>query len=297
MPNWTKVLSEINEFQRQNNPLDAVRNKYMKILNKITKRNVIAYYSGWLSKPGNAGISDSDKNAFMTTIHQLDKTKGLDLILHTPGGNVAATESLVDYLRAMFGTNIRAIIPQLAMSAGTMIACSCKEILMGKHSSLGPIDPQFGGISAQGVIEEFERAKQEIKSDNSTIPVWQTILAKYHPTFIGDCEKAIKWSEQMVVKWLMDGMFKNQTDARKKAKRITKYLSKHEISKTHERHFSPDVLLQKGVKVILIEDSGKPFQDTVLTIHHAFMNTFASSSAIKIVENHRGVKMIFVAAK
>ena len=37
----------------------------------------------------------------------------------------------------------------MAMSGGTMIACSCKEILMGKHSSLGPVDPQIMGIAAQ----------------------------------------------------------------------------------------------------------------------------------------------------
>lgn len=73
----------------------------------------------------------------MTVIHQLDRNKGLDLILHTPGGDTAATESIVDYLHNMFGNNIRAIVPQLAMSAGTMIACSCKEIIMGLQSSLG----------------------------------------------------------------------------------------------------------------------------------------------------------------
>lgn len=32
----------------------------------------------------------------MTTIHGLDRTKGLDLVLHTPGGDLAATESLVE---------------------------------------------------------------------------------------------------------------------------------------------------------------------------------------------------------
>ncbi len=106
--------------------------------------------SGWLEKAhlvaqGLTGteVNDSDKNGFMATIHQLDRTKGLDLVLHTPGGNVAATESLVDYLRAMFGSDIRAIVPQLAMSAGTMIALASKQIVMGQHSSLGPIDPSL----------------------------------------------------------------------------------------------------------------------------------------------------------
>jgi ClpP class serine protease len=76
-------------------------------------------------------VNDKDKNAFMVNIHKLDRSKGLDLILHTPGGDLAATESIVDYLHSMFGLNIRAIIPQISMSAGTLIALSCKEIVMG----------------------------------------------------------------------------------------------------------------------------------------------------------------------
>jgi ClpP class serine protease len=88
-------------------------------------------------------VNDADKNGLMTVVHQLDRSKGLDLLLHTPGGETAATESFVDYLRSIFGKDIRAFIPQLALSAGTMIACACKEIYMGKQSSLGPVDPQF----------------------------------------------------------------------------------------------------------------------------------------------------------
>ena len=37
----------------------------------------------------------------MSVIHKMERKKGLDLILHTPGGDVAATESLVDYLKEM----------------------------------------------------------------------------------------------------------------------------------------------------------------------------------------------------
>lgn len=49
------------------------------------------------NNPGNA-INDKDKAAFMLNVHGLDRSKGLDLILHTPGGDLAATESIVDYL-------------------------------------------------------------------------------------------------------------------------------------------------------------------------------------------------------
>ncbi len=94
----------------------------------------------------------------MAMCHELNVENGLDLILHTPGGDVAATESIIDYLNNIFDGNIRAIIPQLAMSGGTMIACSCKEIVMGKQSSGGPVDPQINSVPAHGVISEFKNA-------------------------------------------------------------------------------------------------------------------------------------------
>lgn len=144
MPNWNQLLDEIKATGSVH---DVVRRRYLLKTHQITKRNTIIYYSGWLQKRGMPGseINDEDKNGFMTVIHGLDRGVGLDLILHTPGGDAAATESLVDYLRSMFGTDIRAIVPQLAMSGGTMTACACKAILMGKQSrALGLSIPSLG---------------------------------------------------------------------------------------------------------------------------------------------------------
>jgi hypothetical protein len=81
---------------------------YLRQLYEYTGRNTIYYYSAWLEKnqllqQGVTGfqVSDNDKDALMATIHGLDRSKGLDLVLHTPGGGVAATESIVEYLRAL----------------------------------------------------------------------------------------------------------------------------------------------------------------------------------------------------
>lgn len=126
MPNWSEILKEMEDCKRVD-ALDYIRRNYLKRLSDITGRNTIAYYSAFLQKFDNnqLSINDNDKNGFMTVIHKMDRSKGLDLILHTPGGDLAAAESIVDYLKVMFGHNVRAIIPQIAMSAGTMIACSC----------------------------------------------------------------------------------------------------------------------------------------------------------------------------
>jgi ATP-dependent protease ClpP protease subunit len=290
MPNWKQLLDEIKETGSTH---DVVRRKYIRRLRYYTGRNVIVYYSGWLQKKGLDGteVNDADKNGFMTVVNHLDRNKGLDLLLHTPGGETAATESLVDYLRSMFGTNIRAIVPQLALSAGTMIACACKEIVMGLHSSLGPIDPQFRGIPAHGVMEEFNRAAAEIKADPSRIPVWQPIIAKYTPAFIGECEKAIQWSTEMVTEWLKSGMYGESEEPAPTVDKIVSELSDHALTKSHARHLSLTNCKDIGLKTVPLE-SDKKLQDAVLTVHHACIHTLTATSAFKIIENHLGIAFI-----
>jgi hypothetical protein len=294
MPNWSEVLQEINHvmFMGASAP-DIVRRKYLKLLNEHTSRNVIAYYSGWLSKPNLAqgDINDEDKNGFMMAVHQLDRSKGLDLILHTPGGGIAATQSIVHYLRKMFSDDIRAIVPQLAMSAGTMIACSCRGIVMGKQSNLGPIDPHMRGIPAQGVIKEFRRATKEIKRDPGSIAIWQPIISQYRPTFLSQCEQAIQWSNEFVESQLREVMFKGDPQAKKKATAIRRFLSDYSRNKTHDRHIHAEECKEHGLKVIALEDDSD-LQDLVLTVHHCYMHVFMNLPAYKIIENHRGRALV-----
>lgn len=294
MPNWNELL---NQIKAAGSVQDIVRRNALQNLHAVTGRNVIAYYSGWLQKGQLARqgvrfeITDADKQGFMSTVHQMDRSKGLDLLLHTPGGETAATESLVDYLRSMFGNDIRAVVPQLAMSAGTMIALSCNEILMGKHSSLGPIDPQINGIAAHGVIEEFTRASDEIKKDQSKIYVWQPIIAKYSPTLVGECQKAIDWSNEMVQNWLETGMFQGNADATKKAKRVVKELGDHALTKSHARHISLKRAQELELNATVLEDN-QALQDAVLTVHHTFILTLSMTPAVRLIENQNGIAYI-----
>lgn len=295
MPTWKDLADEI---KAAGSTYDSVRRKYLTKLNRVTGRNVIVYYSGWLQKPalqqhGYTGfaVNDSDKNGFMAAIHRLDRTKGLDLFLHTPGGDLAATESLVDYLRSMFGTDIRAFVPQLAMSAGTMIALSAKNIVMGKHSSLGPIDPQIGGIAAHGILEEFHQATKDISDNQATIPLWQPIIAKYHPTLIGSCQKAIAWCDSMVKDWLISGMFLDDPEGALKADAIINELGSHALTKSHARHISIQKARDVGIEITALEDDSR-LQDAALAVHHACILTLTSTPACKIIENHLGVAYI-----
>ncbi len=297
MPNWHDVFVEIQALQAKGqreavSAGTAIRHKYLQALYSHTGRNVIAYYSGWLSKGSInfSEINDEDKNGFMTTIHKLDRSRGLDLILHTPGGGIAATQSLVNYLQKMFGRDIRAIVPQLAMSAGCILACCCKEIWMGKQSNLGPIDPHLRGIPAYGVVEEFERAVKDVKKDPSLIAIWQQIIGQYRPTFLGQCQNAIKWSNSFVEQQLEEGMFSGQPSARKKARKTTRALSDYKKNKSHERHFDAEECEQIGLNIKQLE-SDPIMQDLVLTVHHCYMNMMMNTPAFKIIENQNGIAL------
>jgi hypothetical protein len=328
MPNWSEVLqeiqqvqvSELNEANRAGqesnkhqmlaqpaNCINVVKRGYLDKLYTRTGRNVIAYYSGFLSKPGIKGteINDEDKNGFMMAIHKLERSKGLDIILHTPGGGITSTQSIVDYLHKMFRPNensapdIRAIIPQVAMSAGTMIACSCKEIWMGKHSNLGPIDPQVNGWPAYGILQEFERACKEIKDDPSKIPLWQSIIGKYPPAFLGHCKNAIDLSNTFVKKQLANVMFKGQPGAHKKADKIVKSLARYERNKTHDKHIHFEECQKLGLNVKLIEDlkderghNDDVIQDLILTVHHCYMHLLMNTAVFKVIENHKGIGFV-----
>ncbi|MBQ9536338.1 MAG: hypothetical protein IJU79_00960 [Desulfovibrionaceae bacterium] len=84
MSGWTELLEEIKHCKtsKDENAFDVIRKKYLLALHHYTKRNIIAYYSGFLQQGNVFGIdiNDLDINGFMTTIHKLDCSKGLDLI-------------------------------------------------------------------------------------------------------------------------------------------------------------------------------------------------------------------------
>lgn len=291
MPNWHDVLAEIQAELKngRQDALDVVRRRYLEKLFLYTGRNTIAYYSGFLSKPGIQllGINDEDMNGFMMAVHRLDKAKGLDLILHTPGGSIATTESLVNYLHLMFNRDMRVIVPQIAMSAGTMIACSSREIILGKQSSLGPIDPQLRDLPAQGVLNEFKKALAEIKLDPESVQVWRWIIQQYHPTFLGQCQQAIDWTKKFVGDQLREVMFEGDPDASAKSDAIVEALSDADVHKSHDRHIPMAKCQELGLRIRVLEDDGE-LQDLVLTVHHCYMHAIMNSGTFKIIENHTG---------
>ena len=268
MPTWSVILNESQKAKGRagNNPKAAIdyivnlKKDYLRRLSAKTGRNSILYFSGFLQKqPSNdTSINDLDINAFMENIYGLDKSKGLDLILHTPDGDLAATEQIIKYIKTCFNGDIRAIIPQMAMSAGSMIAVSCKSVVMGKQSSLGPFDPQLNGVPCQSAIREFYKAVDDVSKNPASLGLWQAILSKLNPTFLTLCEQADELADDLTEKILKDKEIKFETK-----KKIKEVFAKNNDSKTHSRHFDRDKCKEAGLDVIDLEADNE-LQDIVL---------------------------------
>lgn len=264
------------------------RSQKMANLFNYTNRNIICYFSAWVQKSTNnpeIAIIDNDINGFMNAIHGMDRNLGLDLLIQTPGGSVTATESIVTYLKKIFNNNIRVIVPHLAMSAGTMIACASKEIILGKESSLGPIDPQYKNVPTQGAIKEFEQAMEEITENPNKALVWKEIIRQYRPTFVGECKNIVDMSKTIVKEWLADNMFCNDTDSEIYIKKIMDELSEHQSSKVHDRHYDFEKCKELGLKVVAMEGK-QELQNLILELYHSYVaSAYILKPAIKFIES------------
>jgi ClpP class serine protease len=139
MPTLSEVQKEI--LAQKNAGQDTVRRRYLSQLARHTKRDTLSYMTAFsviksgLPTPALA-VDVGDISGFMSALHGL-KGDSLDLLLHSPGGSLEAADQIVQYLRAKY-KHIRAIVPQNAMSAATMLACACDEIMAHEANCVTP---------------------------------------------------------------------------------------------------------------------------------------------------------------
>ena len=89
------------------------------------------------------------------------------MVLHTPGGLVLAALQIAQAVRD-HKSKVIVFVPHYAMSGGTLVALAADEIVMCKHSVLGPIDPQLGDSPAASLLKVVEQ-KPVAEIDDQTL--------------------------------------------------------------------------------------------------------------------------------
>lgn len=177
-------------------------------LESILKSDILVYYGP---------MDQWFKRIFKELVEDLaleEKYKKMTIILTTTGGSVEATEDFVEILRHHYDV-VDFIIPNYAMSAGTIFAMSGDEIYMDYASVLWPIDPQiqlqdWKWVPALWYLDKINELIEKEKSE----PLTQSEINMIVYQDVGKL-KFIEESKNLTVillkKWLVNYKFKNWT--------------------------------------------------------------------------------------
>ncbi|HOB42589.1 MAG TPA: enoyl-CoA hydratase-related protein [Bacillota bacterium] len=172
-------------------------------------------------------IDIEDSEQVLRAIRLTDPNVPIDIVLHTPGGLVLATEQIAHAIKN-HPAKVTVFVPHYAMSGGTLIALAADEIVMDPNAVLGPVDPQIGSYPAASILSAVAR-KPVAELDDQTL-----ILADVS-------EKALKQVHGLIMKILADKM------PPEKAAEITDQLSTGRW--THDYPITCEELKQMGLSV------------------------------------------------
>lgn len=133
-------------------------------------------------------------------------------ILNTPGGEVEAVERMVEMQRHFY-SEVYFVVPNMAMSAGTIFCMSGDKIYMDYSSSLGPIDPQVQSkdgkwVPALGYLDKFEEILQ--KSRNNILTSVEFAIAQNQDLAeLRRYEQARDLSVSLLKTWLIEYKFRS----------------------------------------------------------------------------------------
>jgi ClpP class serine protease len=165
------MLSALQPVIRQR-MLDAMRMRKIAQLERERNSRVILLVHRqetmrFLGFPVMRYIDVNDSEEVLRAIQMTDPDVPLDLVLHTPGGLVLAALQIARAIRG-HKAKVTVFVPHYAMSGGTLIALAADEIVMCRHSVLGPIDPQLEQSPAASVIRVVEQ-KPIAEIDDKTL--------------------------------------------------------------------------------------------------------------------------------
>ena len=200
------------------------------------------------------GLRPEYLSAFRANIEELasrnEKSSNLVFILHTPGGVAEVVEKMVEIIRHHY-PEVWFVVPDMAMSAGTILCMSGDKIFMDYSSALGPIDPQVANseghlVPALGYLDQVERMIE--KSQDQTLTDAEfAILQNQDLATLRRYEQARELSISLLKDWLVRYKFKDwhthSSDGRpvtpseksNRAQEIAEALSNHRKWHSHGR--------------------------------------------------------------
>lgn len=209
-------------------------------------------------------------NAFRDEVERMASSEtrknNLVVILETEGGYIQVVERIVKTLRHHYN-NVEFVVPNFAMSAGTVLVMSGDVIHMDYFSTLGPIDPQIRDMNgkqvpAVGYLIQYNRLIEKANKGTLNTAELAVLIEKFDQAQLYQYEEAQKLSISLLTEWLAKYKFKDWKVSNQKRKdratKIAKQLSDPDLWHTHGRGIPMEVL-RRDIN-LKIEDFGENSQ-------------------------------------
>ncbi|HET9102417.1 MAG TPA: hypothetical protein VFN55_03620 [Solirubrobacteraceae bacterium] len=178
----------------------------------MTGRKLICYVGGM-----DAPVDRDDVVCFVDLLHNLVPDQGIDLLLHTVGGDIDAAEKIMEMVRKKAAAAmVRVIVPDFAKSAGTLMALASDRIVMSNTSELGPIDPQILRSDQNGnrmwhsvrhYLDAYDEHKKALEKKPDDLPA-QIMMSKLDPETVQLFRSIMHRARRVAEKQLVQGMMK-----------------------------------------------------------------------------------------
>jgi len=297
MPDVPVLLPRTPLYQALNSDRYARQEAICKI-QRHTGRKLLVYETNVMLNT--AALSLDDVQPFGDLLAPLIPGEPVDLLVHSPGGDVDAAEKIVYMCRHRRSGGLRAIVPEYAKSAATLMALASDEVVMGITSELGPIDAQVptkgpGGqtiwVSAQSFLDEFETIKQEVAATGTLSAAYFPLLEGINIGFIGLCRNSMDRSKQFAMKWLKQHMLRigeyepmEEPDRDQLAAKIAESLCAVKTWLTHGAVIDADETKKLGIRVNYLEPED-PLWQMVWYLHCCYSVLFRTQGVTKIYES------------
>lgn len=138
--------------QRLQRLRDLEANGASRVITLIHRQETMSFFG----LPLGRYIDIEDSEAVLTAIRLTPPNQPIDMVLHTPGGLVLASEQIAEALKK-HRARVRVMVPHYAMSGGTLIALAADEIILDPNAVLGPVDPQIGEYPAASIVRAIQQ--------------------------------------------------------------------------------------------------------------------------------------------
>lgn len=282
------IFQSIQQETAQGPP---TRIRLFRAVEKELGRKVISLFTSF-QQP--VQLDDSDADMIHDLLQRLDLTKGLALIIGSPGGDGLAAERIVNICRAFSGTGeFHAIVPSKAKSAATIVCMGASKIFMGPSSELGPVDPQvvrkenevWRTWSAYDLVSSYDALFKGAVAAQGHIEPFLQQLGRYDARDIATYRSQIALSEDVAVKILKTGMLTGSSDDEIR-KKIKPFLDPASATKVHARPIYSDQAAHCGL-VIESMDIKKSLWKSIYEIYMR-SDWFVNRSASKAIECSEG---------